>query len=139
MQGVSDGLAHYRDTLAEHGHDQSSVKVVVNVPVFVGETSEEAKAGFAPTVNNYLDTLRSMQNNSRGSSRAGQLTYDGIYNELGAIGDPQRVTERLKQYQELYQPQEFMCWFNIGGMLSHEEVGRSMRLFAEEVMPHFQD
>ena len=36
VQGVSDGLAHYRDTLAEHGHDQSAVKVVVNVPVYVG-------------------------------------------------------------------------------------------------------
>ena len=138
VQGVSDGLAHYRDTLVEHGHDQTAVKVVVNVPVYVGETSEEAKAGFAPTVNNYLDTLRSMQNNSRGSSRAGQLTYESIYDELGAIGDPQRVTERLKQYEELYQPQEFMCWFNIGGMLSNEEVGRSMRLFADEVMPHFK-
>ena len=32
-----------------------------------------------------------------------------------------------------------MCWFNIGGVLSNEAVGRSMRLFAEEVMPHFRN
>ena len=85
VQVVSDGLAIYRDTLVEHGHDPATVKVVVNVPVYVGETPDAAKAGFAPTVNNYLDTLRSMQNNLRGSSRATQLSYELIYDELGAI------------------------------------------------------
>ena len=138
VQGVSDGLANYRDTLVKHGHDPSAVKVVVNVPVYVAETQEEAKSGFAPTVNNYLGTLRSMQNNSRGSGRAFQIGYDDLYNELGAIGTPEQVTERLTYFREIYDPQEIMCWFNIGGMLSNEEVGRSMRLFAEEVMPHFR-
>ena len=139
VDGVSSGLATYRETLAEHGHDPAAVNVVVNVPVYVGETEQAAKAGFAPTVNNYLDTLRSMQNNSRGSGRAFQIDYDDICNELGAVGTPQQVIQRLERFQDLYRPQEFMCWFNIGGMLSNEEVVRSMRLFAEEVMPHFQD
>ena len=113
------------------------MKVVVNVPVYVGETVEGAKAGFAPTVNNYLGTLRSMQNNSRGSGRAFQIDYEDLYGELGAIGTPEQVIERLEGFKELYNPQEIMCWFNIGGMLSNEEVERSMRLFAEEVIPHF--
>ena len=139
VQGVSDGLAAYRETLAEHGHDESKVKVVVNVPVYVGETVEGAKAEFAPTVNNYLETLRSMQNNSRGSGRAFQIGYDDLYDELGAIGTPEQVIERLEGFSERYRPQEIMCWFNIGGMLSDEEVGRSMKLFADEVMPHFRN
>ena len=139
VQGVSDGLAAYRETLAEHGHDESAVKVVVNVPVYVGETAESAKAGFAPTVNNYLDTLRSMQNNSRGSGRAFEIEYEDLYNELGAIGTPEQVIERLEGFKERYNPQEIMCWFNIGGILTNEEVSRSMRLFAEEVMPHFRN
>ena len=90
VEGVSNGLAIYRETLAEHNHNPSAAKVVVNVPVHVAETADEARANFAPTVNNYLGTLRSMQNNSRGSSRASQLTYDDIHNELGAIGTPRR-------------------------------------------------
>ena len=138
VQGVSDGLAAYRDTLAEYGHNPAGVKVVVNVPVYVGESEAAAKADFAPTINNYLDTLRSMQNNSRGSSRASQLTYEAIYDELGAIGTPQQVTARLEWFRELYHPQEFMCWFNIGGMLTNDAVGRSMRLFAAEVMPRLR-
>ena len=80
-----------------------------------------------------------MQNNSRGSGRAFQIGYDDLYNELGAIGTPDQVAERLAGFRELYQPQEIMCWFNIGGILTNEEVGRSMRLFAEEVMPRFRD
>ena len=71
-------------------------------------------------------------------SRASQLTYDAIYDELGAIGTPQQVTARLEWFRELYHPQEFMCWFNIGGMLTNDEVGRSMRLFAAEVMPRLR-
>jgi alkanesulfonate monooxygenase SsuD/methylene tetrahydromethanopterin reductase-like flavin-dependent oxidoreductase (luciferase family) len=139
VQGVSDGLANYRETLVKHGHDLSAGKVVVNVPVYVGETAEAAKASFAPTVNHYLDTLRSMQNNSRGSGRAFQIGYDDLYNELGAIGTPEQVAERLQGFKELYQPQEIMCWFNIGGVLTNEEVSRSMTMFAEEVMPRFRD
>ena len=138
VAGVSSGLAVYRETLAEHGHDPSAVKVVVNVPVHVGETPESAKANFAPTVNNYLGTLRSMQNNSRGSSRASQLTYADIYGELGAVGTPAQVIERLESFHERYNAQEFMCWFNIGGILSNAAVARSMQLFAAEVIPHFR-
>ena len=46
VQGVSDGLAAYRETLAEHGHDASQAKVVVNVPVYVGETCRICQGGF---------------------------------------------------------------------------------------------
>ena len=138
VRGVSDGLAAYRQTLAQHGHDPDAARVVVNVPVYVDETDAAARRGFAPTINNYLDTLRSMQNNSRGASRAGQLTYDDICNELGAVGTPEQVVARLQWFRELYAPQEFMCWFNIGGILTNEQVSRSMRLFADEVMPHFR-
>jgi hypothetical protein len=30
-----------------------------------------------------------------------------------------------------------LCWFNTGGLIAHEQVKRSMELFAEKVMPHF--
>ena len=138
VQGVSDGLDAYRQTLAQHGHNPDAAKVVVNVPVYVDETPAAAQSNFAPTINNYLDTLRSMQNNSRGASRAGQLTYEDICRELGAVGTPEQVIARLQLFRDLYAPQEFMCWFNIGGILTNEQVSRSMRLFADEVMPRFQ-
>jgi len=30
-----------------------------------------------------------------------------------------------------------ICWFNFGGLVAHERVLRSMRLFAERVIPEF--
>ena len=54
------------------------------------------------------------------------------------VGDPSECVDKLNQFQEMYRPNEFMCWFNTGGMLPHEEVERSMRLFADKVMPHFR-
>ncbi|GIS94426.1 MAG: hypothetical protein CM1200mP22_16630 [Dehalococcoidia bacterium] len=38
----------------------------------------------------------------------------------------------------MYNPDEFMCWFNIGGLLPHSAVQSSMQMFAQEVMPRFQ-
>jgi alkanesulfonate monooxygenase SsuD/methylene tetrahydromethanopterin reductase-like flavin-dependent oxidoreductase (luciferase family) len=66
------------------------------------------------------------------------LSYDQISDEFAAIGEPEACVDKLHRLQETFQPQEFMCWFNTGGMLPHREVERSMRLFAEKVMPHFR-
>ena len=57
--------------------------------------------------------------------------------EFAAVGTPDQVSEKLNKFKLMYGPDEVMCWVNIGGMLSHNEVKRSMRLFAEEVMPRF--
>lgn len=136
IQGALDGLELYRATLAEHGHDPASVKVNVNVPVFVTEDRDKARGGFEETFNNYLAVIRS--NSSQPTSRLANMSYDEVYDKYAAIGDPEQCIAKLRSLQELYQPQEFMCWFNTGGMLPHEEVEKSMRLFAGEVMPHFK-
>ena len=67
-----------------------------------------------------------------------RLSYDQISDEFAAIGEPAACVDKLHRLRETFQPQEFMCWFNIGGLLPHQEVERSMRLFAEKVMPHFR-
>ena len=126
----------YRATLAEHGHDPASVNVNVLVPVFVTEDRDKARGGFEETFNNYLAVIRS--NSSQATSRLANLSYDEVYDKYAAIGDPEQCIAKLRSLQEIYQLQEFMCWFNTGGMLPHGEVEKSMRLFAREVMPHFK-
>ena len=131
------GLDVYRETLSKHGFDPGSTKVNINIPVYVSKESKRARAGFEPTINNYLSTLRGLRG-TQGSSRASSLDYDQVYDEYGLVGDPSECVDKLNQFQEMYRPNEFMCWFNTGGMLPHEEVERSMRLFADKVMPHFR-
>ena len=140
-EGALAGLASYRAGLAENGHDESKLKVNVNVPMHVAATEKEARDGFTKTINNYLETLRDIGRDrgaSRGSSRADSLDAEAVIEEFAAVGTPNQVCAKLDKFKEMYGPQEFMCWFNIGGMLPHSEVQSSMRLFAKEVMPRFQ-
>ena len=136
VQGALDGLDVYRATLAEHGHDPASLNVNVNVPVYVTEDRKKARGGFEETFNNYLGVIRS--NQSAATSRLANMSYDQVYDEYGVIGDPEQCIAKLRSLQEMYHPQEFMCWFNTGGLLPNREVEKSMRLFATEVMPHFK-
>ena len=61
-----------------------------------------------------------------------------MHSDFAAIGTPEQVVAKLKFFQKLFNPQEFMCWFNTGGILPHREVAQSMELFAQKVMPHFR-
>ena len=136
-QGALDGLETYRRELAENGHDETKRSVNVTVHVNVAESEDEARKGFERTINNYLGTLRG--GSGRGSARAQSLNYEAVLDEYAAVGTPEQVCDRLQQFRDRYHPQEFICWFNTGGMLTHEEVSDSMRLFAAEVMPEFRD
>ncbi len=137
-QGAVDGLASYRQNLADHGHDEDKLNVNVTVHVNVADSEQEARRGFEKTINNYLGTLRDM-GGSRGSSRATSLDYETVLDEFAAVGAPDQVADKLHRFKEMYDPDTFICWFNTGGMLTNEEVSNSMRLFAAEVMPALQE
>ncbi len=149
-EGVRTGLQAYRNRLGASGHNPNAMKATVNLPVYVAEDSKKAREEVEATVNNYLGALTEMQEASARKAQSvvsesvaprrsvTELTFQRVCGEYAAIGDPEACIERLKGFQELLDPQEFMCWFNIGGLLPHEKVERSMRLFAEKVMPHFR-
>ena len=136
-EGVRSGLERYRTELARQGHDLAEAKINLALPTYVGANADRAYSEMQPTVDAYLNTLRSNRQ-GRGPGRADVLNYDMVYDEFGIIGDPQQCVDRLKNFIELFNPQEIMCWFNMGGTLSCDEVKSSMELFAKEVMPHFQ-
>ncbi len=112
-------------------------RVNINVPTFVAETRKKALAGFEGSINNYLGTLRATSH-GRGMERANMLNYELVDADFAAIGDPEECADKLRQIQQMYGADEFMCWFNTGGMVPPDEVEKSMRLFAERVMPHFR-
>ena len=137
LEGARVGLEEYRGKLAEHGHDPASARV--NINVLVHATRDEggnSTAGFESSVDNYLGILRG--NRSRViSNRARDLSYEHVSHEFAAIGSPGRVIDKLESLREMFRPDEFMCWFATGGLVPDQDVQASMRLFAEEVIPHF--
>ena len=136
-QGALAGLETYRGELADNGHDPADRDVNVTVHVNVAQDERKARNGFEETINNYLGTLRG--GSGRGSARAQTLDYETVLNEYAAVGTPEQVAEKLDKFKGMYGPDGFICWFNTGGMLPHEDVKASMSLFAEKVMPRFAD
>ena len=61
------------------------------------------------------------------------------YLENGAalFGCPERVVDQIAKWREEVKADRLMCWMNCGG-LPHDKVMRSIRLFAEKVMPKFK-
>ena len=135
VQGALTGLETYRRELEENGHDQADRDVNVTVHVNVNHDEAKARDGFEQTINNYLGTLRG--GSGRGSARAQTLDYETVLDEYAAVGTPEQVAEKLDKFKGMYGPDGFICWFNTGGMIPHEDVANSMNLFAQEVMPEF--
>jgi natural product biosynthesis luciferase-like monooxygenase protein len=145
---AQEGLAVYKEKLAEAGRDPSSGKITVAVPVVVSEDRKKAQTHLETTVRSYVGSIKDMMW-SPAANRAAKvnpriqtmqdglsnLTFERIRDQNSAVGEPQECVERLQEFQEMLGPQEFMCWFNTGGMLPHEEVEKSMRLFVDKVMP----
>ena len=69
-------------------------------------------------------------------ARIERVTYDDMDREMGVFGDPDYCIERVQALQREYGIDEFICYFNQGGVMDPAMVRQSMTLFAEEVMPY---
>jgi len=65
------------------------------------------------------------------------ITYDEIYEQQAIYGTPQEVIAKIRWLQAETGCNNLLCWLNAGSRLTQEQVLRSMRLFATEVMPVF--
>jgi alkanesulfonate monooxygenase SsuD/methylene tetrahydromethanopterin reductase-like flavin-dependent oxidoreductase (luciferase family) len=65
-----------------------------------------------------------------------ELTQRRGQEALGAIGTPAQVIATLRDLQAKHVT-HFLAYMDIGG-LSYQQVEPALRLFAEQVMPHFK-
>ena len=70
------------------------------------------------------------------ADRLASITWERLVEETVIFGSPERVTDRIRE-MEAAGVGEVLCWMNFGG-LPPDRVERSMRLFAEKVMPQFR-
>ena len=69
-------------------------------------------------------------------ARMDRVTFSDIDREMGVFGDPEYCVERVRELHREYGMDEFICYFNQGGLMEPGMVKESMTLFAKEVMPH---
>ncbi len=126
-------LAHhtqaYREAWAAAGH-KAAPRAYLQVPIYVAATREaalaDAEAGMMRFSTYRPDLIR------------GPMTYETVLREKGIAGTPDMVTERLMQLRDEAQLAGVSAEINPGSMLSHEQVMASLKLYIQEVMPHFK-
>jgi alkanesulfonate monooxygenase SsuD/methylene tetrahydromethanopterin reductase-like flavin-dependent oxidoreductase (luciferase family) len=141
---------YYRQVQVASGHAPAP-RLFLTREVYVDESDERARREALPHLKIYWD----LWNRYTQFTQAGKMpdSYDAWrqrapvlyamgYEELIAenmvlIGDPEHVARQIVAHQRALDPAILTCVFHLGH-LAHEQVARSMRLFADEVLPRVQ-
>jgi alkanesulfonate monooxygenase SsuD/methylene tetrahydromethanopterin reductase-like flavin-dependent oxidoreductase (luciferase family) len=145
----------YVTGLRESGYAQSDIdrllsRWVVTKHVYVAATDAQALAEAREPEMWYRDSfIRSMSAEGLPGlhesvyraaeatiARLSAQTWENLVEDALIIGSPETVARKVAQLEQL-NVGEVVCWMNFGG-IPPDKVRRSMRLFAEEVIPHFR-
>jgi hypothetical protein len=63
------------------------------------------------------------------------LPFEKFCRDQGVFGDASYVIDTLQAARDDFGLSQIICWFDQGNMLPRAEVERTMRRFAEQVMP----
>jgi probable LLM family oxidoreductase len=122
----------YREAFAAAGHDPDDARLAVNTHAFVGKTSAEADAAFAPA---YLEVMNRI-GRERGWPPSGRGHYDALRSPRGALaaGSVEQVAEKILYEHELFGNDRYLGHMSLGAV-DHRDVLRSLELFGNEVAP----
>jgi alkanesulfonate monooxygenase SsuD/methylene tetrahydromethanopterin reductase-like flavin-dependent oxidoreductase (luciferase family) len=132
-------IGSYHQGWKEAGHPgQGDVTLIV--PVYVAENARAARDEPEASMMFFLRSIGDML--AKGTTkriadgnRLLNVTYDEVLKELAVYGTPEAVADRLLELREMLGYSSLSLWMNSGGQVPHERVMRSMRLFADRVIP----
>ncbi len=135
-------MALYRERFAAAGHAWQPEQVALMLPVYVGPR-EAMRAGvlkyyrnlraiFAAVPDSYGEHLPRL---ATIEANVANLPFDRFCREQGVFGDAAEVVDRLQAARDEFGLSQVICWFDQGNVLPRAEVERTMRAFAERVMP----
>ena len=139
--------------LVERGRDPHTLDFPLNWQIHVARTAAEAKERTRDALGWYFEKVMSLvpQGPSIPATYEAYAEMAQAYADSGGfpieqlqemgvliLGTPDDAIRRIEEvYRDIGQ-HHVSCWFRIGG-LEDAKVRDSMKLFAEEVMPHFRD
>jgi alkanesulfonate monooxygenase SsuD/methylene tetrahydromethanopterin reductase-like flavin-dependent oxidoreductase (luciferase family) len=132
-------IGSYHEGWAAAGHPGRG-EVALIVPVYVAETAQAARDEPEASMMYFLHSIGEMlatgaTSRAEDGKRLLRMPYDEVLKELAVYGTPEAVADRLLELREALGYSTLSVWMNSGGQVPHERVMRSMRLFAERVMP----
>jgi alkanesulfonate monooxygenase SsuD/methylene tetrahydromethanopterin reductase-like flavin-dependent oxidoreductase (luciferase family) len=141
---LRDGLAVYRAGIGEGARADAALAFPVHVTTSRAKAREECEPSLLRFFREAGERLRpfgeadikTFEAFQQVLARMQRMRFDDIDREMGVFGDPDYCVERVRALRREYQMDEFICYFNQGGIMDHATVRASMTLFAREVMPH---
>jgi alkanesulfonate monooxygenase SsuD/methylene tetrahydromethanopterin reductase-like flavin-dependent oxidoreductase (luciferase family) len=125
----------YRRVYREHGHDPARMRVALTMFCYLDESAAEANETFERGMEKYFGFLDSITVDAEKHQHS---LYDRIPTLARLSGSPEDAVKRLRELIDYFEVTDFLNMSQFAGYLSHEQIMRSMRLFADRVMPHFQ-
>jgi alkanesulfonate monooxygenase SsuD/methylene tetrahydromethanopterin reductase-like flavin-dependent oxidoreductase (luciferase family) len=139
------GLTVYRQGLPAGRHGDTALAF----PLHVAASRDEAREQCEPGLMRFLrvateaalppaEDPKSFEAFRQVRERMSRVTFADMDREIGVFGDPAYCVRRIRELQEEYGFDEFIGYFNQGGLMDPALVRTTMTLFAREVMPHFR-
>ena len=151
LDGVAEQVESYRAAWKEAGHE-GEIDVSLRVPVYVGETEEDALT--APE-ESFMRQFRRLggqlaasasragadpgeERAERGAQLASIQWERNVIGQKAAVGTPEMVIEQLKVMKDTLSLTGVVAEFNAGELIPEDKISNSLRLFCEEVIPAFR-
>jgi alkanesulfonate monooxygenase SsuD/methylene tetrahydromethanopterin reductase-like flavin-dependent oxidoreductase (luciferase family) len=141
---ASGGCGDYRNDGSGDGHCAS---VDLLCPVFVDDDAASVRAKVQPSLDSFkaifVDmvapalTKHSISDLNERVAYLKDASFERYSGDSAIFGSPETVTKEIAALQSEFNIERLICWFNPGGLVTHEDVMAAMTLFSEQVMPHF--
>ena len=151
VEDLKTNLQEYREEWKKAGHPGDGGDINVRFPMYIAPSDEEAIEEPQGSIEAFFERQRELLDYSLGrpgtqDSKVRQARYDWLanitYEDLletrVVFGSPERVKDRLVQFQEMLGITGITAELNPGGFLPKEAVQRSLKLLTQEVMPAFK-
>jgi alkanesulfonate monooxygenase SsuD/methylene tetrahydromethanopterin reductase-like flavin-dependent oxidoreductase (luciferase family) len=151
IEELGPNIAAYRKAYAAAGHAAGKDRVYLRVPVYVGDSEEQARADPEQSIMQFYRTLgaqieasaasagaRAIEQRAERGHALQTIRYEDVLHEKVIVGTPDTVARRLDELAGKLGLDGVLAELNCGGMLSNAQVMRSMQLLCEEVAPRFR-
>ena len=151
VEDLKTNLREYREEWKKAGHPGDGGDINVRFPMYIAPSDEEAIEEPQGSIEAFFEGQRELLDYSLGRpgtqdskvrqaryDRLANITYEDLLETRVVFGSPERVKDRLVQFQEMLGITGITAELNPGGFLPKEAVQRSLKLLTQEVMPAFK-
>ena len=151
VEDLKTNLQEYREEWKAAGHPGEGGDINVRFPMYLAPSDSDAIEEPKESIEAFFRRQRELFEYSYGREgtettgrrqaryeRLANATYEDLLETRVVFGSPERVVDKLHQFQDMLGITGITAELNPGGFLPKEAVQRSLKLLTEEVMPEFK-